>query len=354
MNRGLIQIIVTAVLFIAVTGVIIMKATTNKSVVVNTVKEVVKSELDNDKADLTPFPFQELTIPYLRNRLYDGRIEDKVKYFENSGYTSYIASYSSDGLKVNGLLTEPKGDMPAEGWPAIIFIHGYIVPENYRTTVNYNSYVDYLAKNGFVVYKIDLRGHGESEGEAGGGYYSGDYIIDTLNAYNALLNTENVNNKAIGLWGHSMAGNIVLRSLAAKPDIPAVVIWAGAGYTYTDLLEYMISDNSYRPPPKNTERARKRQELRNAYGTFEPGHWFWKQVPATNYLEGIRGAIQLNHAIDDNVVSIQYSRNLNNLLNKTPITHELNEYPSGGHNLAGSTFNQAMQNTVEFFKKYLK
>jgi len=353
MNRGLIQIIVTAVLFIAVTGVIIMKATTNKSVVVNTVKEVVKSELDNDKADLTPFPFQELTIPYLRNRLYDGRIEDKVKYFENSGYTSYIASYSSDGLKVNGLLTEPKGDMPAEGWPAIIFIHGYIVPENYRTTVNYNSYVDYLAKNGFVVYKIDLRGHGESEGEAGGGYYSGDYIIDTLNARAALFGADFVDQAKIGLWGHSMAGNIVFRSLVALQDIRAVVIWAGAVYSYEDMQKYRISDNSYQPPPQESERRKKREELRNTHGDFNPTSDFWYQVVPTNYLAGVGGAVQIHHAVDDGVVNIGYSRDLMEILDDTKISHELFEYPSGGHNLTGLSFTTAMQRTVEFFKENL-
>ena len=139
-----------------------------------------------------------------------------------------------------------------------------------------------------------------------------------------------------------------------KKNVPAAVIWAGAGYTYSDLQEYMIEDASYRPPPANSERARKRQELRDAYGNFDPNHWFWKQVPATNYLGDVTGALQLNHALDDKVVSIEYSRNLNEILNQTSILHELNEYSSGGHNLTGSTFSQAMQKTVEFFKGNLK
>ena len=46
--------------------------------------------------------------------------------------------------------------------------------------------MDYLAQNGFVVFKIDLRGHGDSEGEPGGGYFGADYVTDTLNAHSAL------------------------------------------------------------------------------------------------------------------------------------------------------------------------
>ena len=151
-----------------------------------------------------------------------------------------------------------------------------------------------------------------------------------------------------------MAGNVVFRSLAAKPDIPAIVIWAGAGYTYTDLQEYMIQDSSYRPPPTDSERARKRQELRDTYGNFESDNWFWKQVPGTNYLEEITGAVGLIHAVDDNVVSISYSRNLNSILDNTNIPHELVEFATGGHNLMGSSFSSALQKTDEFFARYIK
>lgn len=52
-----------------------------------------------------------------------------------------------------------------------------------------------------MVFKIDLRGHGESEGEAGGGYYSDDYIQDTLYARAVLQSTDFVDGDNIGLWG---------------------------------------------------------------------------------------------------------------------------------------------------------
>lgn len=302
----------------------------------------------------TPFIFEEMTIPYLRQKTYESNLAALEKISENSLYKSYLTSYASEGLNINGLITIPKGETPKGGFPAIVFVHGYIPPKSYQTLSNYSSYVDYLAKNGFVVFKIDLRGHGKSEGTPGGSYYSSDYVIDILNAYSALQATDFVNPKAIGLWGHSMAGNVVARSLAAKPDIPAVVIWAGAVYTYKDLQEYRISDNSYQAPIQDLERQRKRKLLFDTYGQFNENSSFWKQIPATNYLKDIKGAISLNHAVDDNVVDIKYSRNLNEILNKTSIVHELNEYPSGGHNLTGNTFTQAMQSTVEFFRKYLK
>ena len=301
----------------------------------------------------TPMPFAEMTIPYLRERTYESSLGERRQVSSHASYTAYTTSYLSDGLRVNGLLTIPAGDQPVSGWPAIVFIHGYIPPAQYRTTEKYVAYVDALARNGFVVFKIDLRGHGQSEGEAGGGYYSSDYVIDALNARAALASSGLVNPAAIGLWGHSMAGNVSMRAFAAQPDIPAVVIWGGAGYTYTDLQEYRISDTSYRAPSQNTERARKRQQLREIHGEFTTESPFWRQVAVTDYLEGLRGAVQLLHAANDDVVSVEYSRNLARLLDATTVPHELYEYSSGGHNIESPAFNSAMQRTVEFFKKYL-
>src|SRR3989304_6714775 len=344
--RGVINVIVLVIVLAAAVIAGLFFISGGKSGALDPVAQSV-SDLFSSPAP-TPFPFQELTIPYLRNRQYESGLGELEKLSENSNFTSYITSYNSDSLKINGLLTIPKGDVPDKGWPAIVFVHGYIPPQEYRTRMNYLSYVNFLAENGFVVFKIDLRGHDQSEGEPGGGYYSGDYVIDTLNASSALANSDFVNPNAIGLWGHSMAGNIVFRGFVASDKIPAVVIWAGAGYTYTDLQSYRIQDSSYQAPPADSERARKWQELRNIYGDFDPEDDFWKQVPATNYLEGGVGAVQIDHAVNDNVVSIDYSRNLMSILDNSEIIHTLNEYPSGGHNLEGATFTQAMQETVDF------
>lgn len=348
--------IVAALMVVAILGGIGYAAaqkseTSSSNTVENTIASIVSSVSPTPAP--TPFPFQELTIPYLRSREYNSELSELDQLNSNSSYTSYLTSYDSDGFNVNGLLTIPKGDEPEEGWPAIVFVHGYIPPTVYRTTQNYASYVDYLAKNGFVVFKIDLRGHADSEGIPMGAYYAGDYIIDTLNAYSALQKSDFVNPEKIGLWGHSMGGNVTFRSFVAKQDIPAIVIWAGAVYSYTDMSRYGIDDNSYRPPTDNSAREEYRRKLRESYGEFDPNHEFWKQVAPTNYLDGITGAVQIQHAADDAVVNIGYSRDLMHILDSTSIPHQLQEYTIGGHNITGSSYNQAMQSTVQFFKRYL-
>ncbi len=98
----------------------------------------------------TPFPFQEITIPYLRSRSYKSSLGEMQQMSQNGSYTSFLTSYSSDGLKIYGQLTVPIGEKPKGGWPAIVFVHGYISPQNYQIFVNYASYVDYLARQGFI------------------------------------------------------------------------------------------------------------------------------------------------------------------------------------------------------------
>ncbi len=319
----------------------------------NNPEQKINPVINRNKLTPTPFPFQELTIPYLQNRDYQSQLGNLDQISENSDFIRYLTSYQSDGLKINGLLTQPKGEQPSGGWPAVVFIHGYIPPQNYQTTEKYNDYINYLAGNGFVVFKIDLRGHGNSEGTPSGTYYSSDYIIDTLNAYSALQNTDFVNPNKIGLWGHSMAGNIVLRSMTAKPEIKAGVVWSGTVFTYDDFQEYGIDDDSYQSPDEDSPRRKRRQELFNTHGQYDPESEFWSKVSPVNYLEDIKGAIQLHHATNDNVSSIEYSRNLNIILKEKNISSHLYEYSQGGHNLANPVFSTAMQRTVDFYKNNL-
>ena len=302
----------------------------------------------------TPGPYDMLTIPYLRDREYSSSLSELEQIASNGTYSSYLTSYDSDGLNINALLTIPQREAPTEGWPAIVFVHGYIPPTQYQTTEKYTAYVDYLAKSGYVVFKIDLRGHGSSDGRATGAYYSSDYIVDTLNARAALQSSDFVNTDAIGLWGHSMAGNVVLRSIVSAKDIPVAVIWAGAVYTYEDLQTYRLNDSSYQRSPVPSEHSNNRQELYDAHGDFDPNNSFWKQVIPTNYLDGVTSALQLHHSSGDPVVNIEYSRNLVSVLKNSPMTYELFEYPSDDHNIEAPHFNTAMERTVKFFDEYLK
>src|SRR5947208_8070312 len=179
-----------------------------------------------------------LAIDAMRQRDYPGSdlvIERTLA--PGSNYRQYVVSYLSDGLKINALLTVPNGSRPASGWPVIIFNHGYIPPTVYRTTERYVAYVDGFARNGYIVFKPDYRGFGSSQGQAVSAYGSPNDTVDVLNAVTTLQRFPQADSNRIGMWGHSMGGNITLRALVIDPRIKAAVIWAGVNATYKDLLE---------------------------------------------------------------------------------------------------------------------
>ncbi len=348
-------VILTLLIFVII-NFFLLPANSQKTIiqVVNTSKSIGLSTKNQQEPAAAQLPFEELTIPYLTGKKYESKIGEMELAYQGANYSAYLTSYTSDGLRINALMTRPDGEDPDGGWPAIVFVHGYIPPAQYETNGQaYSSYVDYLAQNGFVVFKIDLRGHGQSEGEAGGGYFGADYVIDTLNAYSALQNTDFVNPNKIGMWGHSMAGNALLRSFVAKKDIPAIVIWAGAVYSYTDLIKYRLNDQSYRPPANISRQSQRRQRIYDKVGSPSAASVFWQNMAPIYFLKGLGGSVQLHHAVDDDVVNIGYSRDLAEVMDANSTDYEFYEYDSGGHNISGASFNLAMQRTVEFFNKYL-
>lgn len=297
----------------------------------------------------------ELTIDALLQRRIEGSeitIEQQLE--DGANYSRYIASYVSEGNRIYGLLTVPFGDPPEGGFKAIIFNHGYIPPDQYRTTERYVAYVDALARSGFVVFKIDLRGFGNSEGEATGTYFSPDYTIDAIAALKSLQTLDYVDPEGIGMWGHSMAGNLVLRAMLIDPDIKAGVIWAGAVYSYDDFSRFSISDPSYSPSASATSASRRvGQLIRETYGPPNTAEPYWKAVSLTEHIGLLQAPLQLHHALDDAVVNVGYSDDLAAVLNVAGKVYEYYQYDGGGHNIASPYFNEAMRRTIEFFQKYL-
>ncbi len=155
---------------------------------------------------------------------------------KGSNYRRYYAWYRSEGLKIYGLLTIPLTKMPEGGYPALVFLHGYIEPSAYRTLERYLAYTDWLSRSGYVVFKIDLRGHDRSEGVANGAYSTPGYTVDVLNAVASMQRHPQVNPAKIGMWGHSMGGFLTLRAMVISKQVKAGVIWAGLVCSYPDMI----------------------------------------------------------------------------------------------------------------------
>jgi uncharacterized protein len=293
-----------------------------------------------------------MSIAAMRSRSYPGSDIVLEKELEPGGnYRRYYASYLSEGLKIYGLLTVPDGEMPPGGWPAIVFNHGYIPPDLYRTTERYIAYVDSLARHGYIVFRIDYRGHDQSEGEARGAYGDPGYTVDVLNALASLQKFPQADKGRIGMWGHSLGGFLTLRAMVISPDINCGVIWSGVVGSYSDML-YNWRRSGPRPTPSPTAR-RWRTEWIGAFGTPEQNPDFWDSVSATSFLSDLSGPLQLHHATTDEDVPVEFSIRLAELGREAGQTVDLYTYEGDNHNLSGY-FSTAMARTIEFFDEHLK
>lgn len=288
---------------------------------------------------LTPYPGSEI---YVEETLEPG-----------ANYNRYYAYYLSAGLKIYALLTIPRGEMPPGGWPAIVFNHGYIPPDQYRTTERYIAYVDNLAQHGYIVFRIDYRGHDRSEGIASGAYGDPGYTVDVLNAVSALKHHPQVNPERIGMWGHSMGGYLTLRAMVISPDIKAGVIWAGVVGSYPDLLNRWRRSSGPTPTPNPTAARRWRNAWIEEFGIPEENPDFWNGISANTYLEDISGPVQLHHGTADESVPLIFSQILNDQLQAAGKVVEFFTYKGDNHNLSNN-FGAAMFRTIQFYDRYLK
>ena len=268
-----------------------------------------------------------------------------------SNYQRYYVSYLSEGLKIYAMLTVPNGTKPATGWPVVIFNHGFIPPSVYRTTERYVAYVDAFARSGYIVLKSDYRGHDKSEGAASGGYGSPDYTVDVLNGLSSIKRYKDTDPNRIGMWGHSMGGQITLRSMVVVHDIKAAVIWAGVVASYPDMLATW----NVRPgaPSPSGESRGWRARLLSEYGSPQQNPQFWASISPNSYLaEGVP-PVQLHHDTGDGEVPLSMSEGLARELQAAGQSVELYTYPGDDHNISAA-FNVAMSRSLAFMDKYVK
>jgi dipeptidyl aminopeptidase/acylaminoacyl peptidase len=295
-------------------------------------------------------------VEVMRQQTYPGsEIVIEQELAPGSNYDRYIASYLSDGYKIYALLTVPQGDRPQSGWPTVVFNHGYIPPDEYRTTERYVSYVDGFARNGYIVFRPDYRGHGDSEGDATNSFGSPAYTVDVLNAVSSLKRHPEVDPDRIGMWGHSMGGSITLRVMVVTDDVKAGVIWAGMVGTYPDLIEWYRQRFANRPTPTPAPSSDGRSwtEELFAFGSFEENPAFWQSIDPVFFLEDLSGPLQVHHGTTDETVPLFFSENLYARLQEAGMAAELHLYPNDNHNISNS-FGTAMQRSIEFFDRYVK
>jgi dipeptidyl aminopeptidase/acylaminoacyl peptidase len=297
-----------------------------------------------------------LAISAMRARTYPGSdIVTERTLPTGPNYNRYVVSYHSDGLKLFGLLTVPTGDRPAGGWPVILLNHGYIPPAEYSTDQSYSGIVAPLAAAGYIVFKPDYRGHGSSPGVPYQVYVSPDYVTDSLNALDSIKKYPGANPDRIGVWGHSMGGNVTLHELVLTHDFKAAVIMAGVVSSYGGILEWWAARVATGVLTTQNDLQTDQQVLQmvNDHGTPQTNPVFWNAIDPTNFVSDIGTPVQIQVGTADTVVPPSFSAVLAAQLQSAGKSVTYHSYPGADHNLSPHTA-AAMAEAVAFFNQYLK
>jgi pimeloyl-ACP methyl ester carboxylesterase len=103
--------------------------------------------------------------------------------------------------------------------PGVLLLHSWG-----RERGEWASFATRLQENGYAVLALDLRGHGESEGEAGGETPSAVWVEDALQAWEVLAAQAQVDPERTAIVGADIGANLALAAAAAESRVRAVAL----------------------------------------------------------------------------------------------------------------------------------
>ena len=182
--------------------------------------------------------------------------------------------------------------------------------------------------------------------------------MDVLNALASVKKLEEVDPDRIGMWGHSLGGSIILRSMVINSDVKAGVIWSGVVGTYQELYDEWWSRRvgpTWTPSQRERQANRPtRQSFIEKFGEPSDSNEFWRSISPNFYLQDISGPIQLHHGTNDETVPFVLSEKLYNRLKALGKEVEYYIYEGSDHNLSSPAFELAIERSIKFFDKHLK
>lgn len=160
--------------------------------------------------------------------LNDAQIVSKRDYpSPNPSIVLTEITYISGGLKVKGMLAEPKKDGKYEG---IIYLRGGIQHIGMARPAR----IAQFASQGFVVFAPYYRGNRGGEGRD---EFAGDDILDAVHAVDIVKQSSKWREGRIHLFSFSRGGIMALWTAILREDITSTVHWAGVSdvvFTYNE------------------------------------------------------------------------------------------------------------------------
>ena len=138
-------------------------------------------------------------------------------------------------MQYGGTITIPQGN---GNFPAVLLITGSGQQDRDETIFNHKPFAvlaDAFTRDGFVVLRVDDRGIGNSTGNFATST-TADFVKDVNASVDYLKTRHEVNDKKIGLLGHSEGAMIAPMVASQRKDIDFIVLLAAPGVKIIDLM----------------------------------------------------------------------------------------------------------------------
>ena len=145
------------------------------------------------------------------------------------------------GIRLAGTLTIPSGKGP---FPAVVMISGSGPQNRNEEIMGHKPFLviaDYFARHGIAVLRYDDRGVGQSQGLRSNAT-SKDLASDAMSAFDFLKTQKSIDQRKIGLAGHSEGGFIAPIVAISRPDVAFIISLAGPGVKGEKILFRQTKD----------------------------------------------------------------------------------------------------------------
>ncbi|MYM37542.1 alpha/beta fold hydrolase [Duganella sp. FT94W] len=258
------------------------------------------------------------------------------KYLDAHLKTEYGTLKAKDGQTLYYSMIKPSGFDAAKKYP--VYLSTYGGPHSQHVARKWGNFFDqYMAQQGFVVWRLDNRGSFRRERA----FTDANYhqlgrveVEDQLTGIEWLGQQRFVDAKRIGVFGWSYGGFMSLRLLAEASDKIAM------GVSVAPVTDWTLYDTHY------TEQF---------MGTPKENQAGYEYSGVYSHLDGLKSPLLLIHGMaDDNVLFTNTTRMIDALV-KRQVHFDLMTYPGAKHGISGPVAQRHVWGSIEaFFKKNLK
>jgi dipeptidyl aminopeptidase/acylaminoacyl peptidase len=231
----------------------------------------------------------------MMDKLNGGIIEITRFPSPNPNVELKIVTYLSNGLRVKGLLAEPKNTEVSDGF---LYLRGGIK----KVGMVRPARIAQFAQEGFIVFAPYYRGNQGGEGNED---FAGDDREDAFSAFLLLKSLPTI--RRIHIFGFSRGGVMALMTGIQFPEAASVVTWGG------------VSDMSLTYYERQDLRKMMKRVIGGTPEKF-PDRYHWRTP--LHELVRMKAPVLIIHGVRDQNVSVEHAHRLENRLKALDKSYE--------------------------------